>query len=120
VHDALLETIRETLVGLSASALAGARERALAAVGEARLRLGRLLRGDPELAALHAREVVVRIGRLLEVSLLLEDAQRATTDAPLAWLGAAAELLLDRDLRPGYDALEDPGYPARIARLMET
>jgi hypothetical protein len=100
-------------------AVAGARERALAAVGEIRARLERLVRGDLELAALHAREVVVRIGWLLQVSLLLEDAQRAA-GASLAWLGAAAELPLDGDLCPGYDALEDPGYPARIARLIET
>jgi acyl-CoA dehydrogenase len=119
VHDALLDAVRDTLVGLSVSALAAARDRALVAVGETRERLERLVRGDPELAALHARDVVVRIGRLLQVSLLLEDAQRAAADAPLAWLGAAAELLLDRDLRPGYDALEDAGYPARITRLIE-
>jgi alkylation response protein AidB-like acyl-CoA dehydrogenase len=120
MHEAVLGRAEETLLGASAPALAPARDRGLAALGEVRARFGRLLSGDPGVAALHAREVVSRLGRLLQVSLLLDDAARAEGVAGLRWLGAAAELLLDRDLRSGYDAPEDPGYPARIARLLET
>jgi acyl-CoA dehydrogenase len=119
MHDVLLASVEETLLALSAPALAPARDRGLAAVEEVRARFGRLLSRDPEVAALHARDVVCRLGRLLQVSLLLDDAAEAKDQAGLRWLGAAAELLLDRDLRPGYDAAEDPGYPARIARLVE-
>jgi hypothetical protein len=119
MHEALLARAEETLLGVSAPTLASARDRGLTAVGEIRTRFGRLLSVEPGVAALHAREVVSRLGRLLQVSVLLDDAVQAEGQAGLQWLGAAAELLLDRDLRPGYDAAEDPGYPARVARLVE-
>jgi alkylation response protein AidB-like acyl-CoA dehydrogenase len=119
MHEALLAQAEETLLGVSGPALAPARDHALAAAGEIRGRFGRLLAGDPEAAALHARALVLRLGRLLQASVLLDDAAAAAGHPGLGWLGPAAELLLDRDLRPGYDASEDPGYPARIARILE-
>jgi alkylation response protein AidB-like acyl-CoA dehydrogenase len=119
MHEAVLALAQDTLLGVSAPAFASARARGLAAVGAIRARFERLLSGDPGVAALHARDVVGRLGRLLQVSLLLDDAAAADGHARLGWLGAAAELLLDRDLRPGYDAAEDSGYPDRIACLLE-
>jgi hypothetical protein len=119
MHDVLLARAEEILLGVGLPALAPARDRGLAAVGELRARFDRLLSEDSGVAALHARGVVFRLGRLLQVALLLDDAATSEGQAGLQWLGAAAEFLLDRDLRPGYDALEEPGYPGRIARLVE-
>jgi acyl-CoA dehydrogenase len=120
MHEALLARAEELLHGVNAPPLAPVRDRGLAAAAEVRARFDRLLSGDPDVAALHARSAASRLGRLLQVSLLLDDAAAAGAGGSLGWLGTAGELLLDRDLRPGYDPVEDPGYPARIARLAET
>jgi alkylation response protein AidB-like acyl-CoA dehydrogenase len=116
MHAALLAAAEDTLLGVRTPALAPTREGALAALDETGDELDDLLRGDPELAALHARAVFGRIARVMQVALLLEDAQ-ADAGATVPWLPAAAEWLLRRHLTVGWRATRDAGYPDLVARL---
>jgi hypothetical protein len=116
MHDALLATVQELLLGVGAPALSGIREQALGVLEDTRMALGRLLREDADVAALHARTLVGRMARLFQVAVLLDDAQRPEL-ATVPWLGDAASLLLTR-ARAGYDATADPGYAGLTERLL--
>jgi hypothetical protein len=118
MHDALLGACQELLLGVRAPALAGTRDRALGALDDLRGTLATLLRGDPDVAALHLRALVTRMARLAQVALLLEDAGAAQGEAGLGWLGAAAELLLDRWVVRGYEPVADATYPALVRRVL--
>jgi alkylation response protein AidB-like acyl-CoA dehydrogenase len=120
LHHALLRDAEERLLALPARGpTAAAREGALAALETLRGRLDGLLRGDPAAAGYHLRPAVGRLARLVQVTLLLEDACVAGERPGLGWLPAAADWLLHRDLVPGYDPADDPGYPARIGQILE-
>ncbi|HET7343128.1 MAG TPA: acyl-CoA dehydrogenase family protein [Methylomirabilota bacterium] len=118
LHDALLAVVEELLLGVGAPALGPVREQALATLEDTRAALGRLLRGNAEAAALHARTLVGRLARLFQVAVLLDDARRPEL-ATVPWLADAASLLLAR-ARAGYDATADPDYAALTERLVST
>jgi alkylation response protein AidB-like acyl-CoA dehydrogenase len=118
MHDTVVTRIEEGLLAVRRPSLAGARDRALAALGDTRDRFDGLLRRDPDLLALHARSLVGRLARLFQVSLLLEDAERAGEASELAWLPAAAEWLLKREATAGYEPWDDPAYPGLIRRIV--
>jgi len=119
MHDAALDQAQALLLGVKEPALGRTREGALAALDETRGRLAGLLRGDLERAAYHIRPLMTRVARLMQVALLLDDAQEARDLPGLGWLGPAAGFLLDRHARERYDPLEDPGYPERIGAVLE-
>lgn len=119
MHDALLDATRDTLLGVPGPALAPLRDRALGALEDTRGRLGALLRGDPETAALHARGLLGRLGRLLQVALLLEDAAASAPGDGLGWLPGAAALLLRAAAAETGETGEDPALGALVRRSLE-
>ncbi|HLE44857.1 MAG TPA: acyl-CoA dehydrogenase family protein, partial [Methylomirabilota bacterium] len=118
MHDALLGYAQDVLLGAGPAAFSKTRDRALAALEETRGRLAGLLRGDLADAALHIRVLMTRVARITQVALLLEDAQYAADDPGWAWLEAAAELILNRWVVPGWEPMDDPGYPALVGRVL--
>lgn len=118
MHDAVLARAERTLLDIERPALAAAREAALRVLDQTRSRLTEILRGDPDAAAFHVRGLMTRVARIMQVALLLDDAQHAGDADGVGWLGAAAQLLLDRFARPGDDAVAD-GYPALIREIVE-
>lgn len=117
--DALLAAAQDLLLGLRRPALRAARESALGALEDLRADLDGLLRREPGEAALHVRALAGRMARLTQAALLLEEADQAPPDGPLGWLPAAAQLLLHRSRRPGYDPAADPAYPALVREIVE-
>jgi alkylation response protein AidB-like acyl-CoA dehydrogenase len=117
MHDALLGAAQELLLGVREPRLTAIRDRTLAALDDARGAFGRLLRADPDVAALHVRALVARIARIVQVSVLLEDVQAVEISGRVPWLIDVADFLLKRYVESGYDAAGDPGYPELIARL---
>ncbi len=118
MHHALLRHAQDLLLGVQSPALTAARDRGLAALDDARGAMDGLLRGDPREAGYHVRGLVTRMARVVQVALLLDDAQHARAEDEVDWLPDAARFLLDRFVTPGYDPREDPAYPALIDRLM--
>ncbi len=118
MHEPLVGRAREMLLGIRRADLAATRDRALAALDGAAERLGALLRRDPDEAGLHARGVATRLARVVQVGLLLEDAQAAEVGTPVRWLPAAAEFLLKRHLSPGYEPMDDPDWGALVRRVV--
>jgi len=119
MHDALLTASQDILLAVQHPALRPTRDRALAALDDLRGSLNGLLSREPQEAGLHIRGLMGRAARVAQVALLLEDADRASGEASLGWLPAAAELLLKRWALPGYDAVADPEYPALVSQLVE-
>ncbi|MBI2527963.1 MAG: acyl-CoA dehydrogenase family protein [Candidatus Rokubacteria bacterium] len=119
MHHALLRHTQELLLGVEAPALVATRDRALTALDDARGAMDGLLRADQQEAAYHVRGLVTRIARIVQVALLLEDAQHAGEGEGAGWLAAAAQFLLNRSVVPGYDPREDPGYPGLIRQILE-
>lgn len=118
MHDALVARTQDALLGVRRADLVSTRDGALAALDEVRGRMEGLLRREPDEAALHVRALVTRLARIVQVSLLLEDAQDEGAEPAVPWLGAAAEFLLRRHLLPGYEPMEDPGYRELVRRLV--
>ena len=119
MHHALLRHAQDLLLGAEAPALAATRDRALTALDDVRGAMDGLLRGDPQEAGYHVRGLVTRMARIVQVALLLDDAQHDGGNNGLGWLPAAAQFLLDRHVVPGYDPREDPGYPGLIRQILE-
>jgi acyl-CoA dehydrogenase-like protein len=119
MHAALLARTQDLLLGVTAPILVTTRERTLSILDDSRARLDGLLRGDPREAALHIRGLVGRIARVVQVALLLDDAQHATDGPRISWLPATAQFLLQRFAASDYDAAKDPGYPELISQLLE-
>jgi len=119
MHDALLTASEDILLAVQDPALRTRRDRALAALDDLRGSLNGLLRREPHEAGLHIRGLMGRAARVAQVALLLEDADRASREAGLGWLAAAAELLLKRWALPSYDAVADPAYPELVRQLAE-
>ena len=119
MHDSLLAATRDALLGVEGARLRATRDRAMEALEDVRAALDGLLRRDAEEASLHVRAVMERVGRLAQVALLLEDADRVdAADPEVGWLAAAARLLLERRVLPGYDPAADPAYPGLVRRLV--
>jgi len=119
MHDALLAKAEDLLLGVKQPGLAAPREAALGALDDTRSRLNGILRSDPDAAAFHMRGMMTRIARIMQVSLLLEDAQHAAGEKGFGWLGAAAQLILNRHVLAGYDPAADRGYPELIRQVLE-
>ncbi len=110
MHDPLLGRTQELLLGVETPRLRALRDQALAALDETRARLDGLLKGDPEEAGHAVRGVMGRLGRLFQISLLVEE---AAADGAPGWLPAAAELLLAR-----LPATPAAAGTARLARAV--
>jgi len=119
MHDALLARAQDLLLGVRQPGLAATRDAALGALDDTRARLNGILRSDPDAAAFHMRGLMTRIARIMQVALLLEDAQHAAGEKGLGWLGAAAQLLLNRHVLAAYDPVADRGYPEMIRQVLE-
>ncbi|MBI4590384.1 MAG: acyl-CoA dehydrogenase family protein [Candidatus Rokubacteria bacterium] len=118
MHDALLGKAEDILLGIRHPVLKEMRDRAAAALADGRSRFGRVLRGDPEAAALHIRGLVHRMARIFQVSLLLEETEHdLAADRPTP-LPAVAELFLNRYVVAGYDPMEDAGYGDLVGRVL--
>ena len=118
MHDALLAATQDVLLGVPGAAPVPLRDRALGALEDVRGGFVDLLRSDAETAGLHVRALVGRMARITQAALLLDDAARVGASEGLGWLGAAAELVLDRWAAAGYEPARDPGYGALIGRVL--
>ncbi len=118
MHASLVDACRDLVLGVDAAPLSGLRHRVLTALDEARARFDAVLRGDPELAGYHVRPLVSRLARLAQASLLLADGHRFSTTTPLAWLPAAAELLLDHGQPRDQDGDDGRHYAELVARAI--
>ncbi|MEK7701984.1 MAG: acyl-CoA dehydrogenase family protein [candidate division NC10 bacterium] len=119
MHDALLAESQDLLLGIKQPTLLATREAALGALDDTRSRLNGILRSDPDAAAFHMRGLMTRVARIMQVSLLLEDAQHAAGEKGFGWLGAAAQLILNHHVLTGYDPAADRGYPELIRQVLE-
>jgi alkylation response protein AidB-like acyl-CoA dehydrogenase len=115
MHDPFFGAVRDLLLGATAAGLGPLRERALRALDTLRGRFDELLRRGPEEAGLHARTLLGRAGRLFQVAALLELAGRPGTPP---WVVGAARLLLG-SAEPGWEPMDDPGYPELVRQLVE-
>ncbi|MFQ5899283.1 MAG: acyl-CoA dehydrogenase family protein [Candidatus Methylomirabilia bacterium] len=120
MHDALLGKAEDLLLGLKHPALGEMRDGAGAALHEARGRFNRLLRAEPEAAALGIRGLVHRVARIFQVSLLLEEADHELAANRPTPLPAMAQLFLNRYVVAGYDPMEDSAYGDLIRRVVES
>jgi hypothetical protein len=118
MHDPLLARAQELLLGVRAAALAPTRDRALTALDDVRGRMTALLRREPEEAALHVRPVGTRLARIVQVALLLDDAQDEAVGPQVPWLGAAAQLLLSRDVVRDREPIDDPAWAQAVRELV--
>ena len=84
-----------------------------------REKLHRLLRRDPEAAALGVRRLVHRMARIFQASLLLEEADQDLTANRPTRLPEIARFFVSRYVEPGYDPAEDPGYGELIRQIVE-
>jgi alkylation response protein AidB-like acyl-CoA dehydrogenase len=116
MHVALLDAVRDLLLGVRTSALGRVRERGLGALEDVRGHFDVLLRGDAESAAWQIRALVGRMARLFQASLLLDLAQHEAASV-ITWLPAAAELLLAR-AESGQDRCLDPRTPELVAAVL--
>lgn len=119
MHDALLGQAEDTLLGVRHPALAATREAATAGLQDEREKLHRLLRRDPEAAALGVRRLVHRMARIFQASLLLEEADQDLTANRPTRLPEIARFFVSRYVEPGYDPAEDPGYGELIRQIVE-
>ena len=119
MHDALLGQAEDTLLGVKHPALAATREAATAGLQDGREKLHRLLRRDPEAAALGVRRLVHRMARIFQASLLLEEADQDLTANRPTRLPEIARFFVSRYVEPGYDPAEDPGYGELIRQIVE-
>ncbi|OGL17081.1 MAG: hypothetical protein A3G97_11305 [Candidatus Rokubacteria bacterium RIFCSPLOWO2_12_FULL_69_21] len=119
MHDALLGRAEDTLLGVKHPALAATREAATAGLQDGREKLHRLLRRDPEAAALGVRRLVHRMARIFQASLLLEEADQDLTANRPTRLPEIARFFVSRYVEPGYDPAEDPGYGDLIRQIVE-
>jgi len=119
MHDALLGQAEGTLLGVKHPALAATREAATAGLQDGREKLHRLLRRDPEAAALGVRRLVHRMARIFQASLLLEEADQDLTANRPTRLPEIARFFVSRYVEPGYDPAEDPGYGDLIRQIVE-
>ncbi|KRT72254.1 MAG: putative Butyryl-CoA dehydrogenase [Candidatus Rokubacteria bacterium CSP1-6] len=119
MHDALLGQAEDTLLGVKHPALAATREAATAGLQDGREKLHRLLRRDPEAAALGVRRLVHRMARIFQASLLLEEADQDLTANRPTRLPEIARFFVSRYVEPGYDPAEDPGYGDLIRQIVE-
>ncbi len=90
-----------------------------AALARVQDRVERLLGSDATFYQSHVRRVVEELAQVTQAVCLLaeaawEEEQGLVTEKP-----EVLTFFLDRYLRPGYDPLEDPGYPARLAGLVQ-
>jgi acyl-CoA dehydrogenase len=93
MHEALFARAEEGILAVKHPRLAALREEAGGAVRQAREDWRRLLQGDPDQAALGVRRLVGGMGRILQVSLLLEEADHALRDGQATDLPALAQRL---------------------------
>ena len=119
MHDALLGQAEDTLLGVKHPALAATREAATSGLQDGREKLHRLLRRDPEAAALGVRRLVHRMARIFQASLLLEEADQDLTANRPTRLPEIARFFVSRYVEPGYDPAEDPGYGDLIRQIVE-
>jgi len=119
MHDALLGQAEDTLLGVKHPALAATREAATAGLQDGREKLHRLLRRDPEAAALGVRRLVHRMARIFQASLLLEEADQDLTANRPTRLPEIGRFFVSRYVEPGYDPAEDPGYGELIRQIVE-
>ena len=119
MHDALLGQAEDTLLGVKHPALAATREAATAGLQDGREKLHRLLRRDPEAAALGVRRLVHRMARIFQASLLLEEADQDLTANRPTRLPEITRFFVSRYVEPGYDPAEDPGYGELIRQIVE-
>ena len=119
MHDALLGQAEDTLLGVKHPALAATREAATAGLQDGREKLHRLLRRDPEAAALGVRRLVHRMARIFQASLLLEEADQDLTANRPTRLPEIGRFFVSRYVEPGYDPAEDPGYGDLIRQIVE-
>jgi alkylation response protein AidB-like acyl-CoA dehydrogenase len=119
MHDALLGQAEDTLLGVKHPVLAATREAAAAALTDEREKLHRLLRRDPEAAALGIRRLIHRMARIFQASLLLEEADQDLTANRATRLPAVARFFVGRYVEAGYDPAEDPGYGELIRQIVE-
>ena len=119
MHDALLGQAEDTLLGVKHPALAATREAATAGLQDEREKLHRLLRRDPEAAALGVRRLVHRMARIFQASLLLEEADQDLTANRPTRLPEITRFFVSRYVEPGYDPAEDPGYGELIRQIVE-
>ena len=119
MHDALLGQAEDTLLGVKHPALAAMREAATAGLQDEREKLHRLLRRDPEAAALGVRRLVHRMARIFQASLLLEEADQDLTANRPTRLPEIGRFFVSRYVEPGYDPAEDPGYGELIRQIVE-
>ncbi|MBI4609258.1 MAG: acyl-CoA dehydrogenase family protein [Candidatus Rokubacteria bacterium] len=120
MHDALLGNAEGTLLGIRDPALTPARDITSAALQDARARLARLLRGDPEAAALGIRRLVHRMARIFQASLLLEGADHDLAAKEPTPLPAIARFFVNRYVAAGYDPTEDSGYGDLIGQVVQS
>ena len=118
MHGAFTGSVQAILLDVEDSALGPVRERALAELTETRERLDTLLRGDLEVAAYHARGLFGRLGRLLQVAVLLEQADRDAASRALGWLPAAAQLLLAGAPAASADAIAASEVPSVVTAII--
>ena len=119
MHDALLGQAEDTLLGVKHPALAATREAATAGLQDEREKLHRLLRRDPEAAALGIRRLIHRMARIFQASLLLEEADQDLTANRPTRLPEITRFFVSRYVEPGYDPAEDPGYGELIRQIVE-
>ncbi len=117
--DALLGKAEDLLLGVKHPALASLRESAATALQDERERLHRLLRRDPEAAALGVRRLVHRLARIFQVSVLLEEADHELGANRATPLPTIAQFFLNRYVVAGYDPVEDAGYGDLIRQVLE-
>jgi len=119
MHDALIGRAEEILLGLRHPALTKLKDLAATALEDARGRFSRLLKSNPEAAALGVRGLVQRMARIFQASLLLEEADHELSANRPTPLPAIVEFFLNRYVTADYDPLADSGYSELIRQLVE-
>jgi hypothetical protein len=118
MHDALSAHAEELLHAVRHPALGAARAAAVAALDDVRADLGTLLRTEPDVAALHFRDLAQRLARVFQAALLLEEAQGVLAGGEATDLPALAGFFVDRHVRRRPAPVNDPAYAARLQEIV--
>lgn len=119
LHQQLLAYLGGLLDGVTRPELAGLQNLIVGQMEHGQRRLEQVLNGSPQFHQSHVRRVIDQLALLVQAACLLAEAdwelgQGLDSDKP-----AALAFFVNRNLRPGYDPVEDGAYLDRLTKLAE-
>jgi alkylation response protein AidB-like acyl-CoA dehydrogenase len=117
LHEALFAYLGALADGVTCGELAGPQDWVVGEIERSRARFERLLTGTPAFQQTFVRRVVDELAGLIQATCLLAEADWEISQGLASDKGDALAFFINRHLRRGYDAMNDPGFGERVERL---